>query len=234
MAQGLLTASRYRSQACSHITADPPPRQYLHTATTAEHCYKRILICDAHLPVSALSSHSRLEAFNNDWHSETCLGQCHTVSGLMIPDSVTPVSRVSFTVEPAEGATRGATQMGTVYVSKKISSGLLGPGDCSNEVRQCRAVSVGDYIRALDQEQQTWAENTVIRAGLQHLPVVGDLLGTPAIAVITVTGNSSMSFAVWMILMWVANNAAQQHACAYYEYVQLTYYEYVQLIESFI
>ncbi len=223
VAQGLLTASRYRSQACSHITADPPPRQFLNTATTGEHCYRRTLTCDcdAHVTVSTLSSHSRMEDFSNDWHSATCLGRCDTVSGLVIPHSMTPVSRVSFTFEPAEGATGRAIQMGTVNVTKKVSSGLLGPGDCGNEVLQCKAVSVGDYIRALDREQQSWAVTAVIRAGLQHLPVVGNWLCTPAIAVITATGKSSTSFAAWIILMCAANNAVQQHACACYEHGQL-------------
>lgn len=162
-----------------------------------------------------------MEAFNNDWHSDTCLGQCHTVSGLVIPKSMTPVSRVSFTVELAEGATGRAIQMGTVNVSKKVSSGLLSPEDCSNEVLQCKAVSVGDYIRALDREQQTWAVTKVIRAGLQRLPVVSNWLCTPAIAVITATGKSSASFAAWMIVMCATNNATQQQACACYEHGQL-------------
>jgi len=209
VAQGLLTASRYRSQACSHIIADPPPRQFLNTAATGEHCYRRTLSCDcgAQFPVSALSSHSRMKAFSNDWHSDTCLGRCHTVSGLVTPDSMTPVSRVSLTFELAEGATGGAVEMGTVNVSKKVSSGLLGPGDRSSEVLQCKAVSVSDYIRALDREQQTWAVTNVIRAGLQHLPVVSNWLCTPAVAVITATGKSS--FVAWIILMCAANNAAR-------------------------
>ncbi len=233
VAQGLLTTLRYRSQACSHITVDPPPRQYLNTAATGEHCYRRSLSCDcgAHFSVRALSnhtvklsytgpmSHSRMEAFSNDWHSDTCLGRCHTVSGLVIPDRVTPVSRVSLTFELAEGATGRAIQMGTVNVSRKVSSGLLGPGECSNEVLQCKAVSVGDYIRALDREQQTWAVTNTIRAGLQHLPLVSNWLCTPAVAVITATGKSS--FVAWIIIMCAANNAAQQHACAYYKHVQL-------------
>lgn len=218
VAQGLLTASRYRSQACSHITPDPPPRQFLNTAATGEHCFRRTLTCNcgAHFSASVLSnhtvklsctgsmSHSRMEAFRNDWHSDICLGRCHTVPGLIIPDSVTPASRVSFKFELAEGATGGATQMGTVNVSKKVSSGLLGPGECSTEVLQCKAVSIGDYIRALDKEQQKWAVTNVIRAGLQHLPVVGHWLCMPAIAVITATGKSS--FVAWRILTCAANS----------------------------
>lgn len=197
VAQGLLTASRRKSQACSHITADPPPRQYLNTAATGEHCYNRILCCDcgAQLPVSALSSHSRMEDFSTDWHSDTWLGRCHTVSGLVLPDRVTPVSWVSSTFEPAEGATGRPIQMGTVNVAKKVSSGLISPGDCRSEVIQCKAVSIGDYITALDREQQTWAVTNAIRAGLQHLPVVGNWLCTPAIAVITATGKSIACFA---------------------------------------
>ncbi|DBB17839.1 TPA: hypothetical protein ACH3X3_002859 [Trebouxia sp. C0006] len=202
VAQGLLTASRYRSQACSHITTDAPPRQCLNTAATAEHCYRRTLSCDcdAHFTVRALSdhtvklscispmSHSRMEAFSNDWHSGTCLGSCHTVPGLVIPDNVTPRPQVSLTFELAEGATGGAMQMGTVNVSKKVSSGLLGPGECSSEVLRCKAVSISDYIRALDWQQQTWAVPSILRAGLQHLPGVRKLLCKPAIAVITATG----------------------------------------------
>lgn len=167
VAQGLLTASRYRSQACSNITADPPPCQFLNTAATDEHCYRRTLSCDcdAQFSVRALSnhtvelsctgpmSHSRMEASSNDWHSDTCLGQCHAVHGLVRPDSVTPRPQVSLTFELAEGATGGAMQMGTVNVSKKVSSGLLGPEDRSHEVLQCKTVSIGDYIRALDREQ---------------------------------------------------------------------------------
>ena len=110
-------------------------------------------------------------------------------------------------------------QMGTVNVSKKVSSGLLGPGECSSEVLQCKAVSIGDYIRALDWQQQTWAVPSILRAGLQHLPGVRKLLCKPAIAVITATGKSS--FVAWIIIMCAANNAAQQHACAYYKHVQL-------------
>lgn len=68
VAQGLLTASRYRSQACSHITPDSPPRQYLNTAATAEQCYKRMLTCDAH------SSQSALGAAIAKWKHSTMIG----------------------------------------------------------------------------------------------------------------------------------------------------------------
>ena len=233
VAQGLLTASRYRSQACSHITTDAPPRQCLNTAATAEHCYRRTLSCDcdAHFTVRALSdhtvklsctspmSHSRMEAFSNDWHSDTCLGSCHTIPGLVIPDNVTPRPQVSLTFELAEGATGGAMQMGTVNVSKKVSSGLLDPRECSSEVLRCKAVSISDYIRALDWQQQTWAVPSILRAGLQHLPGVRKLLCKPAIAVITATGKSS--FAAWRILMCAANTVGQHQACAYYKHVHL-------------
>ncbi len=110
-------------------------------------------------------------------------------------------------------------QMGTVNVSKKVSSGLLGPGECSSEVLQCKAVSIGDYIRALDWQQQTWAVPSILRAGLQHLPGVRKLLCKPAIAVITATGKSS--FAAWRILMCAANTVGQHQACAYYKHVHL-------------